>query len=73
VAAKHDQCRTVVDGHAPTDRGLQPVAVVGDLADIVDVPAVGAEPGRDIVVVGELGVSVDGDVVVVVDGNDTGT
>src|SRR5439155_13664087 len=41
--------------------------VVGRLAELLHVPAVGAEASGDIVAVGELGGTVDRDVVVVVD------
>ena len=43
------------------------VGVVGDLAELDDVPAVAREALRDVVAVRELGRAVDGDVVVVVD------
>ena len=48
-------------------RSLERVEVVGDLAELLDVPAVRREALGDVVAVGELGVAVDGDVVVVVD------
>ena len=48
-------------------RRLEPVEVVGHLAELHDVPAVRLEPHADVVAVGQLGVAVDGDVVVVVD------
>ena len=57
----------VVDGHGPPDGGLERVEVVGDLADVLDVPAVGLEALDRVVVQGQLGRAVDGDVVVVVD------
>ena len=50
------------------DGRLQSVDVVGHLAEVADAPAVGLEAAHDVVVVGELGRPVDGDVVVVVDG-----
>ena len=43
VAAQHDQRRPVLDRHGPAQRRLEGVGVVGDLADPVDVPAVGLE------------------------------
>ena len=54
-------------GHGPAQGGLEGVEVVGDLAQALDVPAVGLEAGGGVVGVGELGGAVDGDVVVVVD------
>ena len=56
-----------VTAFAASERGLERVAVVGDLAEVLDVPAVGLEALADVVAVGERGVAVDGDVVVVVD------
>ncbi len=56
-----------VTAFAADERRLERVAVVGDLAEVHDVPAVGLEPLADVVAVGERGVAVDGDVVVVVD------
>jgi hypothetical protein len=67
VAAQHDERRLVLDRHAPPQRGLEGVAVVGDLAHLVDVPAVAAEARGCIVGEGQLGLAVDRDVVVVVD------
>ena len=62
----------IIDGLSSTamarrDRRLEGVGVVGDLADVVGVPAVGVEALGHDVGVGELGGAVDGDVVVVVD------
>ena len=47
--------------------GLEGVGVVGHLAQVLDVPAVGLEAADGVVVEGDLGRAVDGDVVVVVD------
>ncbi len=67
VAAQHEQARPLGDGDRTRQRGLERVAVVGDLAQLLDMPAVGREAGGHVVAVGERGVAVDGDVVVVVD------
>ena len=55
---------------AALSAALERVEVVGDGAELDDVPAVGAETSGDVVAVGELGVAVDRDVVVVVDGDE---
>ena len=60
----------VLLGDALAQPGLERVEVVRDLAELHDVPAVRLEPLRDVVAVGELGRSVDRDVVVVVDEHD---
>ena len=52
---------------AASSAALQRVGVVGDLAEVLDVPAVGLEALADVVGERELGRAVDGDVVVVVD------
>ncbi len=67
VAAQHDQRRCVLDGHGPPEPGLDRIEVLGDLAEVLDVPAVGLEPLGRVVGQGQLGGAVDGDVVVVVD------
>jgi hypothetical protein len=67
VAAQHHQRRAVVDGHGPADGRLERIEVVGDLADVLDVPAVALEALDRVVVERQLGGTVDGDVVVVVD------
>ncbi len=67
VATQHHEARVVLVLHAAPHARLQGVEVVGHLADLHDVPAVGAEAFGDVVGVGELGGAVDGDVVVVVD------
>ena len=67
VAPQHDQRRLVLHGHRPPQGRLEGLGVVGHLADVIDVPAVGGEPLGHVVGVGELGGPVDGDVVVVVD------
>ncbi len=56
----------VLDGHGPADGRFECVGVVGYLAEVLGVPAVGVEPLDGIVVEGDLGGPVDGDVVVVV-------
>ncbi len=50
------------------DGGLQRIDVVGHFAEIAHAPAVGLEALGHVVVVGQLGGAVDGDVVVVVEG-----
>ena len=67
VAAETDEGRLVGDGHAPPQCGLERVEVVGDLADLVDIPAVRPEAHAGVVAIGQLRRAVDGDVVVVVD------
>ena len=70
MAAETDEGRPVGDGHATAQRGLERVEVVGDLADLVDVPAVRPEAHARVVAIGQLGGAVDGDVVVVVDADE---
>ncbi len=65
MRAQHQERRTLGLGHRLADGGLEGVEVVGDLAEFDHVPAVGAEPFADVVVRGEVGRTVDGDVVVV--------
>ena len=55
-------------GHGLTDSRLEAVDVVGHLTQIAYVPAVRLEALRHVVAVGQLGGAVDGDVVVVVEG-----
>ena len=71
VAAQDHDARALGLGHAGADARLDRVEVVGDLAELDDVPAVAREALRDVVGVGELGGAVDGDVVVVVDVDET--
>ena len=52
---------------AARERGFEPIHVVGHLTELDDVPSVGPEALGDVVVVGQRGVAVDRDVVVVVD------
>ena len=52
------------------DGRLEPIDVVRHLAEVADAPAVGLEALLDVVVVGQLGRPVDGDVVVVVEGDE---
>ncbi len=73
VAAQHEQIgpgvRTVGRVFERlAHRRLQDVDVVGDFAQVPHPPAVGLEPLHGVVVIGQLGRAVDGDVVVVVDG-----
>ncbi len=70
VAAEHDQRGLVRHRHPAADGSFEPVEVVGDLTHLVDVPPVGSEPPRDVVGVSQLRRAVDGDVVVVVDGDE---
>ena len=71
VAAQDEQARAVGLGHATTDAGLERIEVVGDLAELIDVPSVGLETLGDVVAVREVRVAVDGDVVVVVDAHES--
>ena len=47
--AQDEQARPVLDGLRGEQRRLEGVAVVGDLAEVLDVPAVGREPLGDVV------------------------
>ena len=67
VAAQDEQRRGLIVVAGTAQRGLERVGVVGDVAELVDVPAVALEPPGDIVGVRQVGLAVDGDVVVVVD------
>ena len=67
MAADHDERRLVLDPHGPADGPFQGVEVVGLLAQVVHVPAVGLEALGGVVAEGQLGGAVDGDVVVVID------
>ncbi len=49
VRAQDEQARPVLDGLGGEQRFLEGVAVVGDLAEVLDVPAVGREPLTDVV------------------------
>ncbi len=66
VAAQHQHARPAGLGHAGPQARLQRVEVVGDLAQLQHVPAVALEALPHVVAVGELGRTVDRDVVVVV-------
>ena len=57
----------MIDVLRSTERRLERVDVLGDLADTFDMPSVGLEALARIVGQRELGAAVDGDVVVVVD------
>ena len=59
--------RLVRDILGGEQRRFEGVHVVGDLAEVDDVPVVGPEALGDVVAVRQLGVAVDRDVVVVVD------
>jgi hypothetical protein len=67
VAAKNKETGSVLHGHGPPQSGLERVGVVGHLAQALDVPPVGLEAFGRIVVQGDLGGAVDGDVIIVVD------
>ena len=72
VAAQHQEGRLGVGGvgrllERLPDGGLQRVHVVGHFAQVAHAPAVGREALGHVVVVGQLGRPVDGDVVVVVE------
>ena len=75
VAAQHQEVRLGVGPvcrviESLTDGRLERVDVVRHLAEVVHAPAVGLEALLDVVVVGQLGRPVDGDVVVVVEGDE---
>ncbi|CAB4620630.1 unannotated protein [freshwater metagenome] len=70
MGAQDDHGRLSVDILRPADGGLERIDVLADLADVLDVPAVGLEAFRGVVGEGQLGGAVDRDVVVVVDGNE---
>ena len=57
VAAQDQQARALGLGHAEADAGLERVEVVGDLAELLDVPAVGLEALGDVVAVATGSVS----------------
>ena len=65
VGAQDEQARAVLDRFGGEQRLLQGVAVVGDLAEVLDVPAVGLEALADVVGGGQLGRAVDRDPVVI--------
>ena len=65
VRAQDQQARAVLDRLGGEQRLLEGVAVVGDLAEVLDVPAVGLEALADVVGGGELRRAVDRDAVVV--------
>ncbi len=67
VAAEDQQRWTVGDVLGGAERRFEPIHVVGDLAELDDVPSVGPEALGDVVVVRQRRVAVDRDVVVVVD------
>ena len=70
MAAEDDQRGPVLLGHGPLERRLERVEVLGGLAEVLDVPAVGGEPRGGVVAERELGGAVDRDVVVVVDAHE---
>ncbi len=75
MAAQHQEVRLGVGPvgrllQRLADGRLQPVDVVRHIAEVADAPAVGLEALLDVVVVGQLGRPVDGDVVVVVEGDE---
>ncbi len=67
VAAQDDERRSILGVTCGDERTLERVEVLGGLAELLDVPAVGLEPADGIVAQRQLGRSVDRDVVVVVD------
>ena len=67
VRAHDDERGSTGLGDGGPSRGLEHVEVVRLLADVLDVPAVGGESLRGVVAQGELGRTVDRDVVVVVE------
>ena len=69
VAAEHQEGGPVLDRHGRSERVLEAVAVVGHLPELLDVPSIGPEACGSVVAEGQLGDAVDGDVVVVVDGD----
>ena len=70
MRAQDEQRRPGLVGAGGEQRRLEGVAVVTDLAEVLDVPAVGLEATADVVGVGQLGLAVDGDPVVVVDADE---
>ena len=70
VGAELEETRAVVHGHRPADGVLECLGVVGYLAKVLGMPAVSVEALYGVVVEGDLGGAVDGDVVVVVDVNE---
>jgi hypothetical protein len=69
VTAQNEK-RREFDLHRVPYRGFERVGVVRDLTELVNVPAVGAEASDDVVARGQFGRAVDGDVVVVVHGDE---
>ncbi|CAB4834880.1 unannotated protein [freshwater metagenome] len=67
VRAQNQQRWTILDSHRTAYRCLEGIEILGDLAEIFDVPSVGLEPAYRVVGQRELGGAVDRDVVVVVD------
>ena len=67
VAAQDQQARAIGDRDRIVQRDLKSVAIVGDLTEVLDMPAVRLEPQTNVVAIGERGIAIDGDVVVVVD------
>ncbi len=69
VRPQNEQAGSIGDGLGGVERCFECVEVVGDFTEFQHVPAVAAEPGRNVVVIGDLCGAVDRDVVVVVDGD----
>ena len=67
MRTEYEQGRSILDRHARAQASLQRVEVLGDLAELLHVPAVRPEAGGHVVGVRQLGLAVDRDVVVVVD------
>ena len=68
VGAADDQRRSVIDRHRRA-RGVLDALDGEVLAEVLDVPAVGLVTRADVLAEGELGVALDRDVVVVVEGD----
>ena len=71
LGSDHHQRRAILGCHGLVQAGLQRVRVLGGLAELDGMPAVGAEAGRRVVGEGEVGDAVDGHQVVVVDDHQT--
>ena len=70
MAPQSNEGRSIGHGLGPLDSGFKGIEVVGDFADLVDVPSVGPEPHASIIGERQLRGTVDGDVVIVVNKNE---